>query len=330
MPEALEERLSEENGKGWDILEDLARQSVLAAGNSTMKYYEEASALAEGANPSTMADHTATFSLIELLENELKTLSSDYKFDYRYFGEEFEKLETGKASDSEKKAIEDVLKRLNYTNEKISKTYADFCSSHDRNNICILFDPLDGTNAFRLGLPLFSSAVAFFIGDRPRIGAIYNISENIVYSSSLRGNESKANVWNIVQNNYLDLKNERKKRLERRGNQPIQISTQITRSNDEKRKEGLEMLEKMPSKSTVYMLNGGQYSLSQVARGSLDCYMNNWTYSWDVSPGEVLVNAIGGRVTGIDKKAIDYTKKRIGVIAAGSEKAYNELISCPL
>ncbi len=328
MSEMLEERLSKENEKGWDILEDLARQSVLAAGNSAMSYYEESPALAEGANPSTMADHAATFSLIELLEKDLKSLSRDYNFDYRYFGEEFEKLETGKASNSEKKAIEDVLKRLNYTNEKISKTYADFCSSYDRNNICILFDPLDGTNAFRLGLPLFSSAVAFFIGDRPRIGAIYNISENIVYSASLRGNESRANVWNITQNNYLDLKNERKKRLERRGAQPIQISTQITRSNEDKRKEGLEMLEKMPPKSTVYMLNGGQYSLSQVARGSLDCYLNNWTYSWDVSPGEVLVNAIGGKVTGIDKKAIDYTKKRIGVIAAGSEKAYNELISC--
>ena len=245
----LEERLSKDNGKGWDILENLARQCVLAGGVSAIKYYEGAVALAEGANPSTMADHDATFSLIRSLENELNNLSSNYNFDYRYFGEEFEKLETGKASDSEKKAIEDVIKRLSYVSDKISKKYSD-------------------------------------------------------------------------------LKEERQKRLERRGNQPIQISTQITRSNEEKRKEGLEMLEKMPSKSTVYMLNGGQYSMSQVARGSLDYYINNWTYSWDVSPGEVLINAIGGKVTDISKKPIDYTKKRIGVISAGDERAYNELSFC--
>ncbi len=322
----LEERLSRDNGKGWDILENLARQAVLAAGVSALKYYEEVVALAEGANPSTMADHDATFSLIKSLEDELKNLSSEYKFDYRYFGEEFEKLETGKASDSEKKAIEDVLGKLSYADGRISKSYADFSSKYDKDNICILFDPLDGTNAFRLGLPLFSSALAFFIGDRPKISAIYNISENVIYSASLRGDESEADVWNIAQNKHSDLKEERKKRLVRRGNQPIQISTQITRSNEEKRKEGLEMLEKMPSKSTVYMLNGGQYSISQVAKGSLDCYINNWTYSWDVSPGEVLINAIGGKVTDINKKDIDYTKKRIGVIAAGNEKAYNELI----
>ena len=321
----LEERLSRDNGKGWEILENLARQSVLAGGISAIRYYEEAVALAEGANPSTMADHDATFSLIKSLENELRNLSSDYNFDYKYFGEEFEKLETGKISDSEKKAIEDVLKRLSSVDDKISKKYSDFCSRYDENNICILFDPLDGTNAFRLELPLFSSAVAFFIGDRPRIGAIYNISENIIYSASLRGNESKANVWNITKDKHLDLKKEREKRLKRRGNQPIQISTQLTRSNEDKRKEGLEMLEKMPSKSTVYMLNGGQYSMSQVSRGSLDCYINNWTYSWDVSPGEVLVNAIGGKVTDMDKKAIDYTAKRIGVIAAGKEEIYTKL-----
>lgn len=321
----LEDRLNENNGAGWDILENLARQCVLAGGVSTNEYYGKAVALAEGANPSTMADHDATFFLVERLENELKELSNEYKFDYTYFGEEFEKLETDKTPDSEKKAIEDVLKRFSFPKDKISKKYSDFCSRYNEDNICILFDPLDGTNAFRLELPLFSTAVAFFIGNRPRISAIYNISENIIYSASLRKNESKANVWDIAKDKYLDLKEEREKRLKSRGNQPVQISTQITRSNEDKRKEGLEILEKMPSKSTVYMLNGGQYSMSQVSRGSLDCYINNWTYSWDVCPGEVLINAIGGKVTDIDKKAIDYTKKRIGVIAAGSEEVYNKL-----
>src|SRR3989338_7151101 len=138
----LEERLSKDNNKGWDILEKLARQCVLAAGISTEKYYEEAVALAEGANPSTMADHDATFSLITSLENELNKLSADYSFNYRYFGEEFEKLETGKTSDSEKEAIEDVLKKLGYIKDKVSKKYSDFSDSYDEDNICILFDPL--------------------------------------------------------------------------------------------------------------------------------------------------------------------------------------------
>jgi fructose-1,6-bisphosphatase/inositol monophosphatase family enzyme len=59
----------------------------------------------------------------------------------------------------------------------------------------------------------------------------------------------------------------------------------------------------------IYMLNSGQYVMTGVAKGSFDAYINTWTYTWGIAPGDLLIRAIGGKVKYLEGGEIDYTKK---------------------
>jgi len=89
------------------------------------------------------------------------------------------------------------------------------------------------------------------------------------------------------------------------------IATHLTRSDDKARRRFLKFLPHLfedPSlKCGTYMLNSGQMALSRVAWGNLDAFINNTTKIWDVAAGEVLIRAVGGKVTDFEGRKIDYS-----------------------
>jgi myo-inositol-1(or 4)-monophosphatase len=77
----------------------------------------------------------------------------------------------------------------------------------------------------------------------------------------------------------------------------------------------------------TYMLNTGQLALALVASGQLSAYINNYTNTWDVAAGAVLVEAVGGRVTDFSGRPIDYgTHTKVQVIAASDPAMHEELL----
>ncbi|MFQ6114051.1 MAG: inositol monophosphatase family protein [bacterium] len=329
---SLIDRLNE-NEKGWEELEEIIRNAAIAGGNSAMVYYGMPTAFALGYGAATEADHASTLAIIRSLERPLSRLADKYDFCYSYFGEEFEKLEKEDVDESEKKRIREMLDQLGNTACKVSPKYGDFCSTYGKNHISVEFDPLDGTIPFRAEIPFFCSAIAFFIGEKPVVGAIYNPIHQVVYYASLRGETTSAKVWYVQPCSLLDLKEERERPIGNRGKNK-QIAYQITRSKEEKgkhrRKQALDILPGIVENfGNVYMFNAGQIAMAQVARGSLDAYINTYTYTWDIAPGEVLIKAIGGKVTDINGEEIDYEDKnpRISVVAAASKERHNEIMN---
>jgi len=67
--------------------------------------------------------------------------------------------------------------------------------------------------------------------------------------------------------------------------------------------------------------------MTEVARGGLGGFVNNFTNLWDITPGEVIVRACGGKVTDFEGKAIDYAAKeyKASVIAGYNEEIHTEI-----
>jgi fructose-1,6-bisphosphatase/inositol monophosphatase family enzyme len=75
------------------------------------------------------------------------------------------------------------------------------------------------------------------------------------------------------------------------------------------------------------MLNSGQMALSHVAWGNLGAFLNNTTKIWDVAAGEVLIRAIGGRVTDFKGRDINYGESTdISVLACETPELHAKLL----
>jgi len=55
--------------------------------------------------------------------------------------------------------------------------------------------------------------------------------------------------------------------------------------------------------------------------------VNNYTNIWDVAAGEILVRAIGGKVTNFKGQDISYTKgTKIDIVASSTKDLHSEIL----
>jgi fructose-1,6-bisphosphatase/inositol monophosphatase family enzyme len=299
----------------WQRLERAVRDAAATAGFAAMGYYRnalaESTALSKKPNPSTMADEYATVAILQTLST-IDSLASDLGYQYRVFAEELDDPDIAPR----------ILEKLqgNPVFSRIRTTTQDFRKGWEH-SLSILIDSVDGTTNFDANIPFFCSAVAFFIEGRLALGAIYDPFHNQVFYGSLRrfpdGSSAPfANVWSIAAGNVEDLR-QRQHRNTRRN----LIATHIGRSNPSARRRLLKFLpficDDKELNGGTYMLNSGQMALAHVASGNLGAFVNNRTNIWDVAAGEVLIRAVGGKVTDFNGRDIDYGQStEISVLAA--------------
>lgn len=318
--------------KEWSELEHAARSAVVAGGFAAMGYYRNALAnpdiLGKAINPTTEADMQATLAILRSLHPNIKPLLAK-KCGYSYLAEEIAKGATPEAD----KKWEEIQKKLG----EITDFLTDQETFIKKGEFAVLFDGLDGTTNFMAGLPLFCSAIAFFIEKQPSVGAIYDPHHNIVYYGSLRGKspdlleEEKrcAYIWDVQSGNNVKLPLHSE--LKKAGLKLIGIH--LTRSDNNRRKFIIDKLEKLVSGYYgTYMLNSGQLALAYVASENLSAYINNYTNIWDVAAGEVLVKATGGLVTDFDGRPIDYEKpkfenNKVEVLATTNREIHTSLLN---
>lgn len=324
----LEEQLGKNNNEGWNELEEAIRDAVIWGGLQGMICYERAMVLANGPNPATIADYAAAKGILASIFSRMQRLEKKFKFTYVSYGEEIDVK-----SEEEIDELNDMLGQFGLEKLTIEMTYGEFIEYFDENRvICVLFDSLDGTNSFRAKIPFCCSAAAFLIDGVPRVGAIYDPTRHIVYYGSIRGNgTTSARVWDVssgILANLIDIKNSI--RLGKGGLE--QIAVQITREKKFNwRDKALEVYKKLVVEfDNIYVLNASQFVMTKVAEGSLESYVNNYTFSWDIAPGEVLLKAVGGRVTDANGDDIDYKKKRIGVVASVDDDIHKKIINLKL
>lgn len=291
------------------------RTAVTEAGLVALCYLGRSDPAEEGPNPPMFADREATVTLVKCLDPYLRAFAEQYGCTYTYFGEEF----AGAQRDR-------ILDQLGAKGLPVSTSYDQFFKSLSENHIGVLMDGLDGSMAHWGELPLFSVSIALFIGQRPRVGAISLPCQGEVYSAALGEGSRVAHFLDLHTGRQADLLDEHALRLARRKTQRPQIGYQITRSSPEKRNVALRLLHDLPQEFTVYMINSGQFVLAQVAKGSLDLYVNHYTNGWDIAAGQVLVEAVGGKVTDTDGQPIKYREERIGIIAAVSPELHDQVV----
>jgi fructose-1,6-bisphosphatase/inositol monophosphatase family enzyme len=308
----------------WDELELAARSAAAAGGFAAMGYYRSAlanaSVLGEEGNPTTEADVQATLAIIRSLDPVMRLIAAKNDCGRSYFAEELAKADKNEAREKE---IIQILGQLGGFEIHVKRSVSEFVASF-KNSIATLFDALDGTANFAAGIPLFCCAVAFFIEGRPRVGAIHDPHHNVVYYGSLRGEgEGRAYMWQVQSGNNTTLPGPRILDTEL-------IGTHLTRTDSVKRQEFIDVLMPLSQKSLggIYMLNCGQLALAYVASGNLSAFVNNHTHIWDVAAGEVLIRAIGGKVTDFEGKPLKYANgdTRTEIVAALSDRLHEEII----
>jgi fructose-1,6-bisphosphatase/inositol monophosphatase family enzyme len=305
----------------WPKLEQTAIQTVTTGGMAAMGYYRDAwqQQLAldeEKKNPSTLADLQATSAIMQTCHTLLSPLTSDLQCDLSYLGED-------DYDDFLRHAVgADVLEHKHATEV--------FFKDH-HNVLRVIFDGIDGTNNFNLGIPLFCTAAAILVEDQVRVSAIYDPIHHHVFSAVLPGPYpqpelgSRASAWEVASGSRLDLVAEAQASPAR----PLRkepLGIHLTRSDRQKlsqflgspRIEDASMLERLAAASGgIYALNSGIVAMKEVARGALGGFVNIVTNPWDVAAGEVLVRATGGTVTDFNGQPIAYDAPgKVSLVAA--------------
>lgn len=310
----------------WDELEKIARTIAANSGISAMAYYRNAllnsEEITSGANPSTLADEQAMVSAVQSMHTLQQLLSKTGYEHISIFGEELANEKIGKK-------IKKLFRET--TIHGAVKCSADAFRDEWEKSIAVLVDPIDGTVAFDAGVPFFCSSVAIFVGGRLSVSAIYDPFHHEIYLGSLRvledGSEKReAKKWTVASGTAVPFESKLKSVT-----RPL-IATHLTRSDDSRRVRMLEFLRQLYEQTRfsegrgTYMLNSGEMALAYVAQGNIDAFINNTTGIWDVAAGEVLIRAVGGRVTDFFARSINYQlPERISVLAARDPDTHKEL-----
>ena len=312
-------------------LQNALVHSVIAGGTAAMRYYRkplntilEQETEIDSKNPSTIADLHATLAIIFALHNYLKPIINRLScYDYSCLAEETQNLSW-------------FQKKLPVTVYQKIKSAPDFFAQTE--DIRIIIDGIDGTGNFVRGIPMFCSAAAIIIDNQPRISALYDPVQHLVYSALLPGPDNdicldaEAWEWHISTNHRVDLTHINQKNEKKTLSQET-IAVHFTRSEPDKLREIIQsgsspsILEKLSRESAgIYALNSGFTAMCYIAQDALGAYINNTTHLWDIAAGEVLVRACGGKVTDFHKNPIEYNSpSRVPVIAAKKD-IYDDLM----
>lgn len=341
-PQTLSDHISRRKGY-WRLLREAAIQAVTVGGVAAMGWYRQTETFDELPwpadlpdqdlrNPSTFADLQATAAILQTMNSHLGPMATRLGCGLSYLGEETQFDEW----------LRDNLRQDAYD---ALRTPEEFFTEQEH-TIRVVLDAIDGTVNFVHGIPLFCSGLAILVGNHVRVAAIYDPIHHIVYSGVLKGPDdnpeadSEAYALEVATGNQVNLVQLAEKAQRREGQKGALkkgIGVHLTRSKPEMLHEfagiqdrsGQTQLERLANAfGGIYALNSGMLAMINVARGALGAFVNITTNLWDVAPGEVLIRACKGKVTGFNGRPIDYScATRISVVAARSPLIHSGILN---
>lgn len=170
-------------------------------------------------------------------------------------------------------------------------------------------DPLDGTHNYINNFPLFGVSIALAHKGSVKMGAISLPYFNEIYFAE-KGEGAFLNGKKISVSGKKDVK------------KAFVVTDLALRYRPE---EKIQTINKL--KGNVYdlrVLGCAVYDYAMVARGSADAYITNYTNSWDVAAGALIVEEAGGKVTDLKGKKWDLSMTEF-VISNG--KIHSKLLA---
>jgi len=171
-----------------------------------------------------------------------------------------------------------------------------------------IIDPLDGTNNFAHGFPIFTISIALEYKNEIVLGLIYYpIQDELFYAvkgtgAYLNGNKINVSTMDRVNNALL--------------------STGFPYDKATAPDNNLNYLNRLlPQIRGLRRTGSAAYDLCNVARGSTDGYWELKLNLWDIAAGILIVEEAGGKVLLISNKENKYR------LIAGNSKLVNNLLS---
>ncbi len=142
-------------------------------------------------------------------------------------------------------------------------------------------DPLDGSYNFFREVPLCSTSVALCRGNEVVAGGIYNFIDDELF---LGGNDCKATM------NGAPISVSNTDSIETSA-----LATGLPVKMDYSEQGMCEFAKILAPWKKVRMFGSANYSLTNIACGKLDCYIERGIFWWDVAAGLAIVKAAGGK-----------------------------------
>ncbi len=176
-----------------------------------------------------------------------------------------------------------------------------------------IIDPLDGTNNFASGLPIFCASVAVARGNQILAGAVYDVSRDELFFAQ-KGKGAYLNGKRIRVN-------------------PVATLSRSILITGFYYSRGLEMQQTLTAMRLF--LRRGIVGLRRLGAAALDlCYVASgraagfWEFKlspWDFAAGKLLVEEAGGRVSGYAAGAVELY--RPGFIVASNSKIHGQMLA---
>ena len=164
-----------------------------------------------------------------------------------------------------------------------------------------VIDPIDGTITFASGLPYFTVSIGLLSKNMPIIGVIYQvIGQELYWAQKDKGaflNGKKISVTNT-------------KEFKR-----AVMATDFGHVQTRQNKINRFFLPLANKASYFYSIGSDAYCLALIARGLLDGFTTD-AWVWDHCAGAVLITEAGGKLTDLSGNQIDWTKKRLEMVAS--------------
>jgi myo-inositol-1(or 4)-monophosphatase len=176
-----------------------------------------------------------------------------------------------------------------------------------------VIDPLDGTNNFACGLPIFCSSVALVCNGRTIAGAIYDMTRDELFYAA-KGKRAFLNGKPIRVNNADTIK----KAL---------LITGFYYSRGKETVETLGAVKRFLFRNVlgIRRLGAAALDLCYVACGRAAGYWEHELSPWDFAAGKLIVEEAGGKVSGRNLENIPWDKKHF--IVASNGKVHRRMLS---
>jgi fructose-1,6-bisphosphatase/inositol monophosphatase family enzyme len=145
-----------------------------------------------------------------------------------------------------------------------------------------ILDPLDGSFNYLRGIPMYCISLALWKGFEPVLGVIYDLTNDDIYHGIIGGGAFKNDVKIMVSkiSSYSD----------------AVLCTGFPVNFSYTENKIIEFADNVKKYKKIRLFGSAALSLSFVASGITDAYMEENIMIWDVAAGIAIVKAAGGNV----------------------------------
>ena len=145
-----------------------------------------------------------------------------------------------------------------------------------------ILDPLDGSLNYMRGIPMYCISLALWKGFEPVLGVIYDLTKDDIYHGIIGGGAFKNDVKIMVSkiSSYSD----------------AVLCTGFPVNFSYTENKIIEFADNVKKYKKIRLFGSASLSLSFVASGITDAYMEENIMIWDVAAGIAIVKAAGGNV----------------------------------